>query len=196
MVKFPARRRNAMRRILSMMVVATCAVQAVARAANAEDVRTPVRTMLIHSHNDYAQKRPFWGAYEAGADSIEADVFLVDGELLVAHSRKGLKKENTLRRLSTNMEVKGDMYTLKDWNKAKNKYVKANQKIMKHRSEYTTAELAEIATLQAKCITGFGKGVSMSTARGVAGVTAGVKSVVDEIKELIEAFGKKKEKEE
>jgi len=103
---------------------------------------------------------------------------------------------NTLRRLSTNMEVKGDMYTLKDWNKAKNKYVKANQKIMKHRSEYTTAELAEIATLQAKCITGFGKGVSMSTARGVAGVTAGVKSVVDEIKELIEAFGKKKEKEE
>ena len=88
-----------MRRILSMMVVATCAVLAVARAANAEDVRTPVRTMLIHSHNDYAQKRPFWGAYEAGADSIEADVFLVDGELLVAHSRKGLKKENTLRRL-------------------------------------------------------------------------------------------------
>ena len=88
-----------MRRILSMMVVATCAVLAVARAANAEDVRTPVRTMLIHSHNDYAQKRPFWGAYEAGADSIEADVFLVDGDLLVAHSRKDLKKDNTLRRL-------------------------------------------------------------------------------------------------
>ena len=60
---------------------------------------TTVREMRIHSHNDYAQKRPFWGAYEAGADSIEADVFLVDGELLVAHSRKGLKKENTLRRL-------------------------------------------------------------------------------------------------
>ena len=57
------------------------------------------KKMLIHSHNDYAQKRPFWGAYEAGADSIEADVFLVDGELLVAHSRKDLKKENTLRRL-------------------------------------------------------------------------------------------------
>jgi len=60
---------------------------------------TTVREIRIHSHNDYAQKRPFWGAYEAGADSIEADVFLVDGELLVAHSRKGLKKANTLRRL-------------------------------------------------------------------------------------------------
>ena len=100
---------------------------------------------------------------------------------------------NTLRRLSTNMETKGEMYSLQDWNKAKNKYVKANQKIMKHRSDYTTAELAEIATLQAKCITGFGKGVTMSAARGVAGVTTGVKSVIDEIKELIEAFGKKKE---
>ena len=72
---------------------------AVARTANVEEVRAPGRTMLIHSHNDYAQKRPFWGAYEAGADSIEADVFLVDGDLLVAHSRKELKKENTLRRL-------------------------------------------------------------------------------------------------
>lgn len=98
---------------------------------------------------------------------------------------------NTLRRLSTNLETKGEMYSLKDWNKAKNKYVKANQKIVNHRSEYSTAELAEIATLQAKCITGFGKGVTMSAARGVAGVTAGVKSVIDEIKELIEAFGKK-----
>ncbi|MBO7552663.1 MAG: hypothetical protein J6T82_01330 [Bacteroidaceae bacterium] len=103
---------------------------------------------------------------------------------------------NTLRRLSTNMEVKGDMYTLKDWNKAKDKYVKANEKILKHRSEYTAEELAEIAVLQGKCITGFGKGVTQSTARSVGAVTSGVKSVVDEIKELIDAFGKKKEKEE
>ena len=57
------------------------------------------KRIMIHSHNDYAQKRPFWGAYETGADSIEADVFWVDGDLLVAHSRKELKKENTLRRL-------------------------------------------------------------------------------------------------
>lgn len=103
---------------------------------------------------------------------------------------------NTLRRLSTNMEVKGDMYTLKDWNKAKDKYVKANEKILKHRSEYTAEELAEIAVLQGKCITSFGKGVTQSTARSVGAVTTGVKSVVDEIKELIDAFGKKKEKEE
>ncbi len=103
---------------------------------------------------------------------------------------------NTLRRLSTNMELKGDMYTLKDWNRAKDKYVTANQRILKHRSEYTAEELAEIAVLQGKCITGFSKGVTQSTARSVGAVTTGVKSVVDEIKELIDAFSKKKEKEE
>lgn len=68
-------------------------------AGGGENTGRIAREIRIHSHNDYAQKRPFWGAYEAGADSIEADVFLVDGELLVAHSRKDLKKENTLRRL-------------------------------------------------------------------------------------------------
>lgn len=71
----------------------------VAFGAKAEGSGAPDRIALIHSHNDYAQERPFWGAYEAGADSIEADVYLVDGDLLVAHTRKELKKENTLRRL-------------------------------------------------------------------------------------------------
>ncbi len=61
--------------------------------------KSDARKTLIHSHNDYAQKRPFWGAYEAGADSVEADIYLVDGELLVAHMRRELNKENTLRRL-------------------------------------------------------------------------------------------------
>ncbi len=33
---------------------------------NAGRAEPTARRMLIHSHNDYAQKRPFWGAYEAG----------------------------------------------------------------------------------------------------------------------------------
>ena len=118
-------------------------------------------------------------------------MLFVVGLLSLSSCSPKMAPVNSLRRLSTNMETKGEMYSLKDWNKAKNKYVKANQKIIRHRTEYSTAELAEIASLQGKCITGFGKGVTMSAARGVAGVTAGVKSVIDEIKELIEAFGKK-----
>src|SRR5664279_1294017 len=40
-----------------------------------------------HSHNDYEQKVPFWLAYDAGFGSIEADIFLVDTVLYVAHDR-------------------------------------------------------------------------------------------------------------
>lgn len=39
----------------------------------------------FHSHNDYAQQEPFLGAYRAGAASIEADVFLVDGTVMLGH---------------------------------------------------------------------------------------------------------------
>lgn len=41
-----------------------------------------------HSHNDYAQSRPLVEALDNGFSSVEADVFLVDGTLLVGHNRK------------------------------------------------------------------------------------------------------------
>lgn len=53
----------------------------------------------IHSHNDYAQPRPFYAAWESRAASIEADVYLVDGNLQVGHDRKDLKPERNLRRM-------------------------------------------------------------------------------------------------
>ena len=53
----------------------------------------------IHSHNDYVQARPFWEAYESGANSIEADVFLADGKLYVAHEKKEINPERTLEKL-------------------------------------------------------------------------------------------------
>lgn len=53
----------------------------------------------VHSHNDYVQANPFWGAFNAGTSSIEADVYLVDGDLYVAHRKKELviTPERTLR---------------------------------------------------------------------------------------------------
>jgi len=122
-------------------------------------------------------------------------VFLV-GMMALSSCSPRMAPVNTLRRLSNNIETKGDMYSMEDWSKAKDKYVKANQKIMKHRSEYSVDELAEIAVLQGKCVTGFGKGVTSSTARGVSALGTGVKSVVDEIKAIIDAFKKDKDKEE
>jgi alkaline phosphatase len=53
----------------------------------------------LHSHNDYLRKVPFWEAFGAGCASIEADVILQDGELMVAHERATIKKERTLKSL-------------------------------------------------------------------------------------------------
>ncbi|MVM32741.1 glycerophosphodiester phosphodiesterase [Spirosoma sp. HMF4905] len=41
----------------------------------------------IHAHNDYAQPRPFVDAYEKRADFIEADVWLLNGKLVVSHEK-------------------------------------------------------------------------------------------------------------
>jgi len=52
-----------------------------------------------HSHNDYEQKRPLLEALDHGFCSVEADVYLVDGRLWVAHDRKDLKADRTLKSL-------------------------------------------------------------------------------------------------
>ncbi|MGO4770443.1 alkaline phosphatase [Flavobacterium sp. W22_SRS_FK3] len=53
----------------------------------------------IHSHNDYASPLPFYGAYSIEAGIIEADVFLINNELFVAHSSNEIAPHNTLKSL-------------------------------------------------------------------------------------------------
>jgi alkaline phosphatase len=53
----------------------------------------------VHSHNDYAQAKPFFGAYALQCGAIEADVYFKDGELLVAHLPEEIKPERTLHAL-------------------------------------------------------------------------------------------------
>ncbi len=52
-----------------------------------------------HAHNDYLHERPLLDALDHGFCSVEADVFLVDERLLVAHERSQLKTERTLEAL-------------------------------------------------------------------------------------------------
>lgn len=49
-----------------------------------------------HSHNDYEQATPFWMAWQEQFGSIEADIWLVNGVLLVGHSREEIKSGRTL----------------------------------------------------------------------------------------------------
>jgi YVTN family beta-propeller protein len=52
-----------------------------------------------HSHNDYEQSRPFYMAYNEQFGSMEADIYLVKGKLLVAHEPKQLDTNKTLESL-------------------------------------------------------------------------------------------------
>ena len=52
-----------------------------------------------HAHNDYEHARPLFDALDHGFTSVEADIFLVDGDLLVAHDPADLDPARTLRSL-------------------------------------------------------------------------------------------------
>ncbi|GAA2145457.1 phosphatidylinositol-specific phospholipase C/glycerophosphodiester phosphodiesterase family protein [Nocardioides koreensis] len=61
-----------------------------------EDVRP---LPLAHAHNDYDHAWPLLDALDHGFTSIEADVWLVDGKLLVAHDRDDVLPVRSLERL-------------------------------------------------------------------------------------------------
>jgi len=50
----------------------------------------------VFAHNDYVQPIPFHVAYQLHVGYMEADVFLQDGRLLVAHTRQEINVKNSL----------------------------------------------------------------------------------------------------
>jgi hypothetical protein len=52
-----------------------------------------------HAHNDYEHDRPLYDALDHGFASVEADVHLVDGQLLVAHDEEDTQEDRTLQSL-------------------------------------------------------------------------------------------------
>jgi len=51
------------------------------------------------AHNDYSHKRPLYDALDNGYNNIEADIFLKDGNLVVAHINPFFKQHRTLEAL-------------------------------------------------------------------------------------------------
>ncbi|MCP4638835.1 MAG: hypothetical protein GY851_00305 [bacterium] len=60
---------------------------------------TVVPLPQAHAHNDYLHDRPLLDALDHGFCSVEADIHLVDGELLVAHDRDKCQPGRTLQAL-------------------------------------------------------------------------------------------------
>lgn len=56
----------------------------------------PPVLIRAHAHNDYWHERPLLDALELGFASVEADVYLVNGELLVGHDPSELRADRTL----------------------------------------------------------------------------------------------------
>jgi hypothetical protein len=54
------------------------------------------QAFTIHSHNDYTRPQPFYMAFNAGVEAIEADVYLRGGRLMVAHDTADIKATRTL----------------------------------------------------------------------------------------------------
>jgi hypothetical protein len=65
-----------------------------------QDSARAVRPLThAHAHNDYLHKRPLFDALDQGFCSVEADVFLVKGALLVGHEAWELRPDRTLEKL-------------------------------------------------------------------------------------------------
>ncbi|MGW2813721.1 phosphatidylinositol-specific phospholipase C/glycerophosphodiester phosphodiesterase family protein [Streptomyces sp. NPDC001415] len=77
--------------------VAVPALAGTARAAGHPAGPRPLRR--THAHNDYEHTHPLFDALAHGFTSVEADIFLVDGQLLVGHDPSELDPSRTLESL-------------------------------------------------------------------------------------------------
>ncbi|MGY6657902.1 phosphatidylinositol-specific phospholipase C/glycerophosphodiester phosphodiesterase family protein [Amycolatopsis sp. TRM77291] len=86
------------RRILAALLAAVAATSLANAPASAHE--RGVRPLpQAHSHNDYEHTRPLHDALDQGFTSVEADIFLVDGQLLVAHDLADTRPDRTLESL-------------------------------------------------------------------------------------------------
>ncbi len=65
----------------------------------AEESKPVVPLPRAHAHNDYEHPRPLLDALDSGFCSVEADIWLAKGRLLVAHTPLQLNTERTLEKL-------------------------------------------------------------------------------------------------
>ncbi|MGO1167512.1 MAG: phosphatidylinositol-specific phospholipase C/glycerophosphodiester phosphodiesterase family protein [Janibacter sp.] len=84
----------ASRALTTAAAVLALSLPAGAAVAAPVDLGTPLPQ--AHAHNDYEHDRPLLDALEHGFTSVEADVWLVDGELRVAHDSWELADAPTL----------------------------------------------------------------------------------------------------
>ncbi len=83
---------------LSSQLIVNGSIYGQEQAAGQEQAEVVIHPNA-HAHNDYYHTRPLLDALGQGFGSVEADVFAVDGQLLVAHSSFEVRRDRTLEKL-------------------------------------------------------------------------------------------------
>jgi len=92
-------RRSKSRVVFCTALVLGFSLALASRNQAAEEPTAPLPLVRAHAHNDYEHKRPLLDALEQGFCSVEADVWLIDGELRVAHDLEDARPGRTLQKL-------------------------------------------------------------------------------------------------
>ncbi|MEV1024877.1 phosphatidylinositol-specific phospholipase C/glycerophosphodiester phosphodiesterase family protein [Streptomyces sp. NPDC050264] len=92
--------RTTRRRALGTLAAALAVGVGTPQLAHAAGRKPGPRPLLrAHAHNDYDHPRPLFDALDHRFNSVEADIYLVDGDLLVAHDPVDLDPNRTLESL-------------------------------------------------------------------------------------------------
>ncbi len=86
-------------RLRLLLLTFVCAIPRGACGDGALEVTEVTPLLNAHAHNDYQHDHPLFDALDNGFTSVEADVYPIDGELLVGHNRRDLKPNRTLEAL-------------------------------------------------------------------------------------------------
>lgn len=89
----PAFLAQGFRPVRQLAIVLACVLAGPLAAAE------PKPLQRAHAHNDYEHTRPLLDAIDCGFCSVEADIWLVKGSLLVAHTPLALDTARTLEKL-------------------------------------------------------------------------------------------------
>lgn len=86
-------------RILSFVLFGALVSLSLRGQAFADEGAAASALARAHAHNDYEHDQPLHDALAQGFVSVEADIWLVDGKLLVAHDLEQVQPERTLEAL-------------------------------------------------------------------------------------------------
>lgn len=92
---------SACRRIAALSIFAAVNLGSQVGPLSAQDTRSeqPSPLARAHAHNDYEHGLPLYDALAQGFTSVEADVWLVNGALLIAHDLENVSEGRTLEAL-------------------------------------------------------------------------------------------------